>query len=110
MSPTFNDTPSWDEFYIRRVADGREWQHASPRPIFSPDGSAIWDEGRNDEGKHHFLPIDTRQEVALPVPTPFTSEGTTLVAISGDGRVWAGFNQKGEPLWTTLSQMPRAKP
>lgn len=92
----------WDEYCLWRVSDGKCFPADGRSSIFSPDGSATW-----DEDAQRFRSIETNTLTSLAVPSLFAATGAGLKAVSDDGRVWAGLDIKGKLVWTTTGKAKR---
>ena len=75
--------------------NNKKWLDTRASALFSPDGRALW-----DDDAHLFRTITTHQPAALATPKLFVGQDARLQALSGDGHVWAGINNRSEPIWT----------
>lgn len=92
----------WDDYYFWRVSDGKRFEAGQNAYVFSPDGTAVW-----DERVRRFRSIATNNITPLPVPALFATTGTYLQAVSNDGRVWIGLDGHAKLIWTTTGKTKR---
>lgn len=90
----------WDNYCSWNATDGKINRNSPQYPVFSPDGFAVWNASRL-----RFDSIATGKTVSLRAPALFDNKNIFLQTISGDGRVWAGFNPKGKPFWVTRNKV-----